>query len=340
MAKPVNPKPNRFNLLNVSIGEILARCFNGLIFIGQTCLLYYFMYTGFPGDWRWLGWVAADAVFLGIYIVLNVLAIRYFGTVRRKPVPQLGLLPYAFITWIFYSVILAGKVFHMFKTFARDLPDGGWMGTNLMKIAIGLSAAFFALLVAGHHRNRSSERHKFCLKWLQTHVVFELLDTVEFLSILFANETKILLSWSVEHAILAYSVMNLIIPAVALYQLSGFNFSKSKPLDNLILIQSVIATAFVNIPYVVIRLYLWHSADVTTALFIMKNFIAIVNTFWELRKLIPCCSFLDFTDDSDSTVASIEMVSVGGKVSKERTDNVPFRSTVHPVPKTEESLYA
>lgn len=55
----------------------------------------------------------------------------------------------------------------MFKTFARDLPAEGWMGTNLMKIAIGMAAGVFAVIIAGHHRGRSSERHRFCLKWMQ-----------------------------------------------------------------------------------------------------------------------------------------------------------------------------
>ena len=58
----------------------------------------------------------------------------------------------------------------------------------------------------------------------QTHIVFELLDTVEFLSILFINEDQLLVSFEVENAIIAYSCINLIMPAVALFQVK-YNIS-------------------------------------------------------------------------------------------------------------------
>lgn len=48
--------------------------------------------------------------------------------------------------------------------------------------------------------------------------MFELLDTVEFLSILFINEDQLLVSFDVENVIIAYACINLIMPTVALFQ--------------------------------------------------------------------------------------------------------------------------
>ena len=119
-----------------------------------------------------LGWIAADIAVLVAYICFNFMAVKYFVVMQSidpspSPKKEIGLLPYAFITWLVYSVFLVAKVAVMFKSFARELPAEGWMGTNMMKVAIGLAAAIFALLIAGHHRSKASERHKFCLKWMQ-----------------------------------------------------------------------------------------------------------------------------------------------------------------------------
>lgn len=119
-----------------------------------------------------LGWIIADILTLAAYVYFNVKAIKYFVimySIDPSPTPkkEIGLLPYAFMTWLVYSIFLVAKVVAMFKSFARELPAEGWMGTNMMKVAIGLAAAIFALLIAGHHRSKASERHKFCLKWMQ-----------------------------------------------------------------------------------------------------------------------------------------------------------------------------
>ncbi|OQV24527.1 hypothetical protein BV898_01588 [Hypsibius exemplaris] len=282
----------------VSVCELAVRVFTGILIVAQACLLDYFMVTaqGLPA----LGWIVADLQVLVVFVCCNYMAIRYFFRMHHQkktvsPAPEMGLLPYAFIIWISYSIVLMAKVAYMFKTFARSLPAEytameGYFGTNMMKIAIGLSAGIFALLIAGHHRSRASQRHRFCLKWMQSHVVFELLDTVEFLSILFINEDQLLVPFAVENAIITYSCLNLILPFVGLYQLSSVNFARTKPNENFTIYQTLLATVMVNIPYLVIRLYLWHTLNFTTALFIMKNFIAIVGSFWELRMFIPYCA--------------------------------------------------
>lgn len=177
------------SLSALAVGEILARTFTGVVIIAQACLLDYFMVscknsqnnafsvliiTTFAvcadGSMVWLGWVAADIIVLVAFTTFNFLAVRYFYRGKKTETAEIGLLPYAFVTWNVYSVVLAAKVATMFKTFARDIPADGWMGTTTMKIAIGLAAGIFALIIAGHHRSGTSERHKFCLKWMQVRI--------------------------------------------------------------------------------------------------------------------------------------------------------------------------
>lgn len=94
--------------------------------------------------------------------------------------------------------------------------------------------------------------------------------------------------------------------------MSSVNFARTKPKEDFTLIQTTLSTVLVNIPYVVIRIYLWHTENFTTALFLMKNFIAIVSNFWELRVLVKCCGRRikpekpNYKDDATET-ADVEM---------------------------------
>ena len=89
----------------------------------------------------------------------------WISAVSREEAEKLvvGLLPYALVSWIISTFILAAKiVVCMFITFARVLPAPGWLGTNIIKITLGLSAATFAPILAGHFYHANiSESHKF-----------------------------------------------------------------------------------------------------------------------------------------------------------------------------------
>ena len=109
--------------------------------------------------------------------------------------------------------------------------------------------------------------------------------------------------------------------------MSSVNFARTKPKEDFTLIQTTLSTLLVNVPYVAIRLYLWHTENFTTALFIMKNFIAIVSNFWELRILIACCERkikpekVEYREDGTNTV---EMEQLKDRPSANANNGLPL----------------
>lgn len=117
---------------------------------------------------------------------------------------------------------------------------------------------------------------------MQQHVLLEIVDSVEFLTILFTAEHNLLIPTFVFNMILAFTCINFILPAIGLYQLSGSNFSREKPRENFYIFQTILSTVFGNMPFLIIRVFLWTDHQFTNALFVMKNIIAIVQNIAEL----------------------------------------------------------
>lgn len=117
---------------------------------------------------------------------------------------------------------------------------------------------------------------------MQHHVLLEIVDTVEFLTILFTAEHNLMVPTFVTDMILGFSCVNFILPTLGLYQLSAQNFNQPKPRENFHVLQTLLSTIFGNIPFLIIRVYLWTDHEFTNALFVMKNIIAICQNVVEL----------------------------------------------------------
>lgn len=60
----------------------------------------------------------------------------------------------------------------------------------------------------------------------------------------------------------------------------------------------------------------------------MKNFIAIVNTFWELRGFIPCCRRLHTTQHEVASADSVQMADFAGAEGKNKRAAVSIEKAV------------
>ena len=120
------------------------------------------------------------------------------------------------------------------------------------------------------------------MKFLQSHVLLEIIDCVEFLTILFTSEHHLHLPAFLTDMILGFACANMILPTVGLFQLSTANLNRAKPREHMYILQTILSTVFGNLPYLAIRVYLWNNHKFTNALFVMKNIIAIGHNAVEL----------------------------------------------------------
>lgn len=196
-------------------------------------------------------------------------------------------LPCGYVTWGFYSVVLVARLCVFFKYFARTLPTSGVFGTNGLKAVIAGSAAIYALLVASHHCDANASNQYFYIKYMEKTVAFEILDSVQLLSILFVEEgPRFLLSWEEENCILAFGCITLVLPIVPLLQMSYLNYNDKRASEVFNVIHGAMYALFVNIPYLVIRVRLWHLNNFEATVFLVKNAVGIVSALWALLRNI------------------------------------------------------
>ena len=198
---------------------------------------------------------------------------------------KFGSLPLVYVVWFVYSSLLTAKVVLLFKLdVAQSLDANSAFGPQLLKVIIASAAVVFLLLVETHNNAEPHSDEQSYIYYLITSTVFEIFDSVTFLGILFPMQTKIILTYPLENSILVLSCVNFILPTMTLYKLSLSEFGcRQKPLG-LQLLYKGLHLCLVNIPYFVIRVYLWTLYDHDVTLFLLKNILAVIIT---ARTVIP-----------------------------------------------------
>jgi len=157
-------------------------------------------------------------------------------------------------------------------------------------VSIALGAVVFLLLAESHNWARHrSPRFQFVTSTCG-HAGMAVLDTVSLLSVLLPNDAgrQTEPPEALMDAILVLCLVNLLLPALALYRLGLSEPSAARAQQQLLLPFSVLNDAahflLVDLPFFVIRSYLWIVHRQHTSLFMMKNVLGILMT---IRSLHP-----------------------------------------------------
>ncbi|XP_054715896.1 uncharacterized protein LOC129225478 [Uloborus diversus] len=271
-----------------------------LIIVLQGSILDYYLILHNGGNAAWYFWFLADFLILIVFMAAAVISYRHYQKKERHRKPdltgnksssnflnstKLGTLPLIYIVWFFYSSLLTAKVVLLFKLdVAQSLDENSAFGPQLLKVIIAASAVVFLLLVETHNNADPNSDHKAYIYFLITSTVFEIFDSVTFLGILFPMESHVVSTYELENAVLILSCVNFILPTLTLYKLSLSEFGKRPRSLGLILLYKGLHLGLVNIPYFVIRVYLWSLYDHDVTLFILKNILAVIVT---ARTTIP-----------------------------------------------------
>ncbi|GFS88222.1 uncharacterized protein TNCV_3149821 [Trichonephila clavipes] len=207
------------------------------------------------------------------------------NTSNSRSLFKFGYFPLVYTVWFFYSSLLTAKVILLFKLdVAQSLDANSAFGPQLLKVIIASSAVVFLLLVETHNNAETYSDHQAYINYLITSTVFEIFDSVTFLGILFPTESKIILTFPLENSVLILSCINFILPTLTLYKLSLSEFGTHPRSLGIPLLYKGLHLGLVNIPYFVIRVYLWSLYDHDVTLFLLKNILAMINT---ARTAVP-----------------------------------------------------
>lgn len=211
------------------------------------------------------------------------------GPIRKKY--HLGALPLAYLSWALYSSVLIAKMMVTFFSFGELLDSNLLLGSNMLELAFVSTAAVFALIVSSHKQiPRGQKLQKTVIAYMQGRVLMDIIDSVELLEFVYApdvDKSQPKIEPAVKIAILVLVAIQVFLPTLGLYQLSATNFAYDQK-DTVLsgfwtMLHQMLNLFLENIPFLVIRIYLWSNNQFTesTFVFITKNVFEIVFNDWD-----------------------------------------------------------
>lgn len=231
-------------------------------------------------------WIAADFVNAALLIICIIVAYSVLKAPEKQEVT--GANGISCIAWILMSMSLAAKTIIILKKVTRiEEDDPGFMGPNALKTTIGLSGCvFLCFLMTQHDAPLGTERRQY-IEELTGTVVFDILDTVDVLEVLFDKDKRATLSDGLEEFILAVATLNLLIPSLPLFTLAKTKYGMKKLSKKMVYLHRLLLVLIVNVPNLLVRMILWHGFSVGISPFCLKNIILICMTafvFYENYK--------------------------------------------------------
>ena len=260
--------------------RVFARVLAVTFLVLQGVILNYYLIVGESSQW-WFAWTITDVTVIFAWVFIMWMSQRKSQRIEATAKDEIKL---AYIVWIVYAVHLVPKVATLFKLKAPVRDDKNIVfGPNLLKMNLCLTPMLFLFLIYSHHEVKSCSQRKYYLEKMTAAVTLDLFDSVEMLEYLF-DKKKIPVE--IENAILSFSCMNTFLPTFALFELKFNKFldnGEVSPISfKFIYICSFMF--FVNVPFLVLRLVLWHGYHLDVSVLLAKNALAIIMGIIEILE--------------------------------------------------------
>ena len=252
--------------------RLFARILAVAILILQGTILKYYLIIEGNSSW-WYAWVITNAVVLSVWVYTMWVSHRKSQNINAVAKDE---IKFAYIAWIVYAVHLVSQVATLFKLKTSGFNNKKLVfGPNMLKMNLCLTPMLFLFLIYAHHDAKSHSRRKYYLEKMTAAVTLDLFDSVEMLEYLFDKEK---ITIKLENAILAFSCVNIFLPTFALFELKFNKFHDSgevSPISfKLIYICSFML--LVNVPFLVLRVILWHGYQLDVSVLLAKNVLAVI----------------------------------------------------------------
>ena len=252
--------------------------------VAQMAILDYYL-VHYLGKFH-LTWIAFDAIILAFLIISIRQASTAITKFRKGNKEAIAGGSIGWLAWFFMSISVAGKAVVTFRYFAHHLAvaSSSFFGTNTLKTTIAMGSGTFLLLLITQHDMPTGSKGRLFIQELAGTVVFDILDTVDILEVLFDLEAREDLHKGLEEFILAVAVMNLVMPTVPLFLLAKSKFGHKKLSMKFVHGHRILMVLAVNLPNLMIRSMLWHGLDTGISPFTLKNILGIFTTMYEIYE--------------------------------------------------------
>ncbi|EDO44373.1 predicted protein [Nematostella vectensis] len=253
-----------------------ARILAILFLIFQGGVLDFYLTNG-EGT-SWFAWLVTDVIVLVTWIVAMIISYRNLKKIHQERSTNFfnDELAFAYLAWFVYCLHLVPQIATLFRLKANELDEKTMVfGPNMLKMCLCITPVLFLFLIFAHHDARPYSKRKLYLEKICGSVTLDLFDSVEMLEYLFDKEH---LNLGIEISILVFACVNIFLPSLALYELKHNKFHESGQVSpvSFKIIYVCGFLLFVNVPFLVIRLILWHSFNLDISVLLAKNALGVI----------------------------------------------------------------
>ena len=120
------------------------------------------------------------------------------------------------------------------------------------------------------------------MKSLSSTIAFDLLDSVQFLDVLYVYDSHLILSYELHTSVVAFTCINFILPTILLLSLL---IRYEVWLRRLPYLTQVVYILIVNVPMFAIRCIIWHYHQKEVSVFFVKNILEIGKAVYDMFEI-------------------------------------------------------
>ncbi|XP_060064306.1 uncharacterized protein LOC132544691 [Ylistrum balloti] len=269
-----------------SVKHLPTRLICVLILLLQAAGLDYYLVT--YKNLSWAGWAAADIVVLILLIISFYFGYRFHQRQKSSEEEDTEDLEIhtrvGVVTWFVYASVLCFKVAYAFKDFSHKLDENDFFGENTLKTTIALAGIVFLILLTTLHDAKPGSGRRKYIDELTGTVIFDILDCVDSMEILFDEEARANILPSLDDTIIGIACINFLLPTIPLITLAKTNFGHKKLSEKMVILHKVLLAFMVNLPLLITRMVVWHGMSHGISIFSLKNIIVIGMVSYDLYE--------------------------------------------------------
>ena len=252
------------------------------LYIVQACFLMKFLeeHTDTSSNLYWIG--------VGIYLAFALAVLIFLCNSRgyAKTDDEVWLV---WIFWLIYIVLFTISVGMIFGLIADQLKTSETYGPNFLKailcIAPALLVLVLQLVISPSYRNG--------VLALSVFAALDLFDGIEMLEIVLMQNEKedFVLDDGVEKCIIAFACSSFVFTSLGLArkEFTGKNTVVERS-DEVPICLGLLLILLTNVPFLVLRIYVWIDCGYEASIFIAKNIVSLVVGLVEFCIACKCCT--------------------------------------------------
>ncbi|XP_028399887.1 uncharacterized protein LOC114523223 [Dendronephthya gigantea] len=252
------------------------------LYITQACVLMKFLveHTTTNSHLYWIG--------VGVYLLF---ALIVFVTLccTKGYAQEPDEIWNVWFFWVVYIIIYIISVGLIFGEVAHKLDKSQTYGPNCLKITLCIAPALLVLVL----QLVISPSYRKGVLALSVFAALDLFDGIEMLEIvLMQNEwEEFNLDESVEKWIITFACLSFLITSLGLTinKFDGESTVEEKS-NRKAVCMALFVILFTNIPFLVLRVYIWVDCGYEASIFIAKNVVSLVVGFVEFFVACRCCT--------------------------------------------------